>query len=348
MKHPILKTRNRIFIYFFLWIMASGFQFLYINSSISHPSLYILFTILPQNLILSLMFIGAWFGLRYVSLETQKPFQFLFNHIIFLFLINFIWIRASDFIDSVLLKEAFNEYNIKIQPIKALVGVFSYLLFVSFMYLDAYYTSYLEKIENERKLYEVLKESELNLLKSQMNPHFLFNSLNSISSLTMLDAGRAQDMIIKLSDFLRYTVNAAAEQMVSLERELEMCKAYLDIEKVRFGNKIEFQFNIGDDTLHQKVPSMMLQTLFENAIKHGVYNSLNNESISFNSVLEMGRLLITISNSFDDDSKPKIGTKTGLKNVKNRLNLIYDKAAILKTETVENQFIVTLNLPLKS
>ena len=83
---------------------------------------------------------------------------------------------------------------------------FSYLLFVAYIYLDASYASYLEKIENERRLYEILKESELNLLKSQMNPHFIFNSLNSISSLTMLDATRAQDMIIRLSDFLRYTV----------------------------------------------------------------------------------------------------------------------------------------------
>jgi two-component system LytT family sensor kinase len=346
MKHPILKDRNRFLTYLFLWLVVTVFQYFYLYSDFSTKS-FLPVAIWIQNLTLASIFVGAWFGMRYINIETQKPYQFVLNHFIYLIIIIVIWISLSNLIDFIFLKEVINEYREKTKPLKVTIGVFSYLLFVAYIYLDAYYASYLEKIENERRLYEILKESELNLLKSQMNPHFIFNSLNSISSLTMLDATRAQDMIIRLSDFLRYTVNASKEQLVTLERELEMCKAYLDIEKVRFGKKISFDFEVQEESLPLMVPSMMLQTLFENAIKHGVYSSLGKETIHFESKEENGRLTIEIKNSFDPDSQPKVGTKTGLINVKNRLNLIYDHTAILETQIADNTFTVKLNLPQK-
>lgn len=344
MKHPILKDRNRFLTYLFLWLIATVFQYFYLYSDFNTKPLLVV-AIWLQNLTLAFIFLGAWFGLRYLNIETQRTAQFILNHFIYLIIITFIWISLSNLIDYLFLKESIVEYREKTKPLKVTIGVFSYLLFVAFIYLDAYYASYMEKIENERKLYEILKESELNLLKSQMNPHFIFNSLNSISSLTMLDATRAQDMIIKLSDFLRYTVNASKEQLVTLERELEMCRAYLDIEKVRFGSKISFDFNVLPETLQLLVPSMMLQTLFENAIKHGVYNSLGKESIHFESKVDGNHLLIFIINSFDPEAPQKVGTRTGLKNIKNRLNLIYDNAAFLNTTVENNTFTVKLNLP---
>jgi len=345
MRHPILKDKNRALTYLFLWVMVALFQYFFVYRSFPGHVLLVLVTTLIQDFLLAIMYIGAWFGLRYINLETQKTLQFVANHLIYLVVIILLWLSMSNFFDQMLLRDILPEYRIKTQPIKSMLGIFSYLLLVSYIYLDAYYSSYMEKIHNERRLYEILKESELNLLKSQMNPHFIFNSLNSISSLTMLDATRAQEMIIRLSDFLRYTVNASQEQLVTLEKELEMCKAYLDIEKVRFGSKISFDFQVREETLSLKVPGMMLQTLFENAIKHGVYNSLGKESIHFESKPDGERLLITIRNSFDPDSLPKTGTKTGLKNVKNRLNLIYNGTAILHTHIEENTFTVTLNLP---
>ncbi len=344
MKHPILKDRLRVLTYFLLWLLVAVFQYIYVYPDFAVKAPLVL-PILLQNLMLAFILLGAWFGLRYINLETQRTSQFVLNHLMFLIVIIGVWVGLSNFIDYMFLSNVIGDYRIKIRPIKVLIGVFSYLLFVVFLYLDAYYSSYMQKIETERRLYETLKESELNLLRSQMNPHFIFNSLNSISSLTMLDATRAQDMIIKLSDFLRYTVNASKDQLVTLEKELDMCKAYLDIEKVRFGSKIDFSFEIAPETLPVQVPSMMLQTLFENAIKHGVYNSLQKECISFSSTIENDRLVIVIENSFDACSQPKIGTKTGLKNVRNRLDLIFDKAALLETQILENKFIATLNLP---
>lgn len=345
MKHPILKDRNRVLTYLFLWVMVSLFQYIFVYRGFPGHAVLILAATLIQNFLLAIMYIGAWFGLRYINLETQKTLTFIANHLIYLVVITLLWSGMSNFFDQMLLRDVMPDYRIRTRPVKSMLGIFSYLLLVAFIYLDAYYTSYMEKIENERKLYEILKESELNLLKSQMNPHFIFNSLNSISSLTMLDPIRAQEMIIRLSDFLRYTVTASRDQLVTLEKEIDMCRAYLDIEKVRFGSKINFTFEVDPDSLPLPVPGMILQTLFENAIKHGVYNSLGKESIHFESRLEKDRLILCIENSFDSSSQPKVGTGTGLTNVKNRLDLIYDRAAVFFTEVKGNRFIALLNLP---
>lgn len=345
MRHPILKDRNRGFTYFFVWVMLSLFQYIFIYRDFPGHAVLVLAATLIQNFLLAIMYIGAWFGLRYISLETQKTLQFVANHLIYLVVITLLWLSMTNFFDQVLLRDIAQDYRITTRPIKSMLGIFSYLLLISYIYLDGYYTSYMEKIENERRLYEILKESELNLLKSQMNPHFIFNSLNSISSLTMLDPVRAQEMIIRLSDFLRYTVTASKDQLVTLEKEIDMCRAYLDIEKVRFGSKISFTFSVDPESLPLKVPGMILQTLFENAIKHGVYNSLGKESIHFESRLDKDRLILCIENSFDPASQPRIGTGTGLKNVRNRLDLIYDRTALLSTDVQENRFTATLNLP---
>lgn len=345
MRHPILKDRNRILTYFFLWVMVSLFQYIFVYRGFPGHGIRVLTAILIQNFLLAIMYLGAWFGLRYINLETQRTLQFVANHVIYLIVITLLWLSMTNIFEQFLLRDMLQDYRIRTGPVKSILGIFSYLLLVSYIYLDAYYTSYMEKIENERKLYEILKESELNLLKSQMNPHFIFNSLNSISSLTMLDPVRAQEMIIRLSDFLRYTVTATKDQLVTLEKEIDMCRAYLDIEKVRFGSKINFTFNVDPGSLTLKVPGMILQTLFENAIKHGVYNSLGKESIHFESRLDKDRLILCIENSFDPASQPKVGTGTGLRNVRNRLDLVYDRAALLSTDVQENRFTATLNLP---
>ncbi len=345
MKHPILKSKNRILIYILLWIIPALIQFVLVYEAFPGKSRFILLGILIQNSTLAFMLLGAWYGLRYLNIETQKPAQFISNHLVYMLLIGLLWVMVSNFFDTVLIGNMANAYAQKVKAIKTFLGFFSYLLYVAYMYLDNYHTSFVDKINNEKKLYEILKESELNLLKSQMNPHFIFNSLNSISSLTLLDPTRAQEMIIKLSDFLRYTVNASQNQVVTLERELEMCRAYLDIEKVRFGNKISFNLEVAEEALVYKIPSMMLQTLFENAVKHGVHNSVNAETINFSASVLEGWLVLNMENSFDPDAAAVKGTKTGLANVKKRLGLIYGNQALMTAGANENKYIVNLNLP---
>jgi LytS/YehU family sensor histidine kinase len=200
----------------------------------------------------------------------------------------------------------------------------------------------------EARLNTLLKESELNMLKSQINPHFLFNSLNSISSLTVINPEKAREMVIKLSDFLRYSVSSGAGNLTSLAEELENIKRYLEIEKIRFGDKLVYELNVNPQCVEQKIPVMILQPLYENAIKHGVYESTNQVLIETECRVNSGCSEIRIVNDFDPDAIPRIGAGVGLNNIRERLRLTYHRNDLLKTFKEGNRFYVELKIPDKT
>ena len=136
------------------------------------------------------------------------------------------------------------------------------------------------------------------MLKAQINPHFIFNSLNSISSLTLSSPEDAREMIVKMSEFLRYSLGQDSEQ-ISLRVELDQIKRYLDIEKVRFGDQLVFESVMDQECLEWPVPRLILQPLFENAIKHGLYESIETVTISLAGSKKGNNILLTISNNFD-------------------------------------------------
>jgi LytS/YehU family sensor histidine kinase len=193
---------------------------------------------------------------------------------------------------------------------------------------------------------EAKRKSELNALQAQINPHFLFNSLNSISSLTITDPEKARDMVIGLSDFMRYALSRKDEQPVTLQSELENLRLYLDIEKVRFGNRLSIEEHIDPGCLSAKIPVMLLQPLYENAIKHGVYESIEKVTIITSVSVSNGYIEMIISNNFDPEAAKVKGTGTGLLNLSRRLELLYGEKAIMKTEKQNNIFTIKIYIPI--
>jgi LytS/YehU family sensor histidine kinase len=224
-------------------------------------------------------------------------------------------------------------------------GIFIYGLTILSYFLFASLTNLSEKKSREAKLESLVRETELRMLRSQINPHFLFNSLNSISSLTVTDPEKARSMVIKLSDFMRYALSRKDEQPVSLRSELENLRLYLEIEKVRFGERLFTEENIDPACLEVKIPVMLLQPLYENAVKHGVYESIEKVKICTVSILKDGYLEITICNNFDPEGASVRGTGTGLLNVSRRLELTYGNRASITTEKKDNVFTVRLYIP---
>jgi LytS/YehU family sensor histidine kinase len=208
-----------------------------------------------------------------------------------------------------------------------------------------YYNNFKEKIMDEAALKTLMKETELNALKSQINPHFLFNSLNSISSLTMAKPEKAQEMIIKLSDFLRYSLQHKENQKTTLENELKHCLLYLEIEKVRFGKKLNFENKISPESFDKLLPSMLLQPLYENAIKYSVYESTEPTLITTESYFKDNFLVISIKNTFDPDALAKKGEGIGLKNVRTRLKLEYKRDDLMILNRKNDTYEVILNIP---
>ena len=191
---------------------------------------------------------------------------------------------------------------------------------------------------------ELLKEAELFKLRQQLQPHFLYNSLNSINALVMISPERAQDMIGKLSDFLRGSVKREAEDTILISEELVYIESYLAIESVRFGDRLQVIFE-KDFNEKATIPPFLFQPILENAIKFGLYGRTGEVKINI-SIREIGQMAIfKVSNPYDPDSQPPRGTGFGLQGIARRLYLLYARADLLETEKNDNEFVTTLKIP---
>lgn len=189
------------------------------------------------------------------------------------------------------------------------------------------------------------RDAELQMLRSQINPHFLFNSLNSISALTSIDATAARAMAIKLGSFYRKTLALSEQTQISLGEEVELCQYFLAIEKIRFGEKLQVSWAIDPATLTAQVPAMFMQPLIENAIKHGICNLSDGGVVQIKSIIENSWLHIAISNPVDPEPFSAIGTATGLKNFKARIHSLYQERARISWYKAHNNFYLDMIIP---
>ncbi len=195
---------------------------------------------------------------------------------------------------------------------------------------------------------QLVKDAELARLRQQLQPHFLFNSLNSISALAGSKPNEARKMIQQLSDFLRGTLKKDDQQTVPLNEELEHLKLYLEIEKVRFGHRLNVEINFDAENLSAHIPPLLMQPIVENAIKFGLYDTVDEITIRVTSFLKDGYLNLVVENPFDMDTQmASQGIGFGLSSVQRRLFLLYARNDLMIIEKRENQFIATLKIPQK-
>ena len=198
----------------------------------------------------------------------------------------------------------------------------------------------------EKETDQLMREAELSGLRQQFQPHFIFNSLNSISALAGTNPTLARKMIEQLSDFLRGTVKKESSQFVSLSDELRHLQLYLDIEKVRFGHRLTTEIKAEGAVLELKLPSLLLQPILENAIKFGLYDTVGEVAIVLEAKAESGNLFVEIRNPFDPASaSPRAGTGFGLSSIQRRLSLLFFRNDLLTTRQNENTFITSIKIP---
>jgi sensor histidine kinase YesM len=345
-RHPFLTNPRLTIFYGLFWLVASVVMVLIftfangIDFQIAFVEVF--------SFIIIYAFIGGsiWYVIKFTTLENNSTFRILLAHLIAASIIVFIWM----YLGVVIIKLFHPEAEVWIQRgmiNRIFGGYMMYLIFVVFFYAVNYYQSFKEKVRNEGKLLSLVKEAELHALKSQINPHFLFNSLNSISSLTMSDPGRAQEMVINLSQLMRYSLKHDQKEKVLFKQELENNKLYLQIEKVRFGSKLKPVFKIDENCLKAEIPNMILQPLYENAIKYGVYEATEPVEIKTIAKCTDEYLQITISNPYDASVTSKRGEGIGLRNIRDRLQIIFSNPYLLKLEDNKKEFTVTLTIPQK-
>jgi len=298
-------------------------------------------------LIYSGIALSLWYPFNYFNSGETRISTLISNLVLSGAISITMWVVITKFIVQIVLpvENNYQAYWDATFPYRIGTGVFIYGLIILSYFLFMSLTNLSEKNAKEARLESLVKETELKMLRSQINPHFLFNSLNSISSLTITNPEKARDMVVKLSDFMRYALARKDELPVSLQSELENLRLYLDIEKVRFGDKLVTEELIDPECFDFKLPVMLLQPLYENAVKHGVYESIESVKIVTQAKIIDGYIEITISNNYDTTPSLKKGTGTGLLNVNRRLELFYGNKATIKTSKENGIYTVILYIP---
>jgi LytS/YehU family sensor histidine kinase len=190
-----------------------------------------------------------------------------------------------------------------------------------------------------------LKESQLNTLKGQINPHFMFNSLNNIRGLMLEDADVARNMLTNLSETLRYSLTKSELNSISLEDELEMVENYVEISKIQFEDRLQFETHIDEASLNKQIPPMIIQMLVENSLKHGISNIKSGGEVTLSTLVTDHQLQIEVTNS-GKLQKSENSTQLGLKNIKKRLELLYGQNATFTLKEIENKVVATIKMPI--
>jgi len=343
-RHPFLTNPKLAIYYAIFWVVASIANVLLLVFNVGEAVGISILEVFTSLISFAIFGSAAWYVIKFSTLENNNASRIILAHLIAASIIVFIWI----YFGVVIIKLLHPDPEVWLE--KSIVtrifgGYMLYIIYVVFFYAVNYYQGFKEKLRNESDLKALVKEAELHALKSQINPHFLFNSLNSISSLTMTDPVKAQEMVINLSQLMRYSLKHDQNEKVTFKQELENNKLYMQIEKVRFGSKLNPIFNIDPKCLDAKIPNMILQPLYENAIKYGVYEATEPVDIITTCKFIKDILQVIITNTYDPSVLTKKGEGIGLRNIRDRLQIIYGDPHLLKLQDNKKEFTVTLTIP---
>jgi LytS/YehU family sensor histidine kinase len=341
MKQGILPTKIQLVISAVLWFGISvAFQALLVHKVAGAIS--------PVDVVVtSCLLIVAVFFIYILQRYSSNYFNNLLTRVGILGILVFkiVWVQKILLLRMVTLPG----YSEVIES-TLIIRVFAAFLVVSFFSFISWLIFYLKRTEEQDRIKSSvessLRDAELMKLRQQVQPHFLFNSLNSINALVGSEPMQARKMIQNLSDFLRGTLKSDENKPVSLNEEINLLKLYLDIEEVRFGHRMRVIFNVSNDALGTKLPPLLLQPIVENAIKFGLYNVLEEVEIRIIAEEKSNLLEITVTNPFDERTAvTRKGEGFGLSLIQRRLQLIYHRADLLKIERANGVFTTQILIP---
>jgi two-component system, LytTR family, sensor histidine kinase AlgZ len=274
--HPILSSRRRIVIYLFAWIPITGLLAYLLTVFHEISDVEALALAVPLSFLQALVCLSSWYSCRGNPLDKYSLGRLLSTHLTAALVSAIIWAFAAVGLASALSRlPSFEGLSRRFRPeipVMIVTGLLLYLLWIALYYVIIGVEASREAEARVMKASVLARDAELRALKAQVNPHFLFNSLNSISALTSSDASKAREMCILLGDFLRRTLGLGEKSAIPLEEELSLIHAFLAVEKVRFGSRIQMEESIEKAALSVPVPPLLLQPLVENAVVHGIAN----------------------------------------------------------------------------
>jgi two-component system sensor histidine kinase AlgZ len=345
--HPLLANRTRVLLYFGVWIpiAVSLAYLLHTAAPISWRESAVLSV--PLVALFSFVSLASWYLCRILPLGAVPLYSLVLQQLAAAVAAALLWLVAARGLVSALagFLPGIDRRFASDLPLLFVAGLELYLLAVAVNYVLLSLESSREADQRAQQARTLARDAELRALKAQINPHFLFNSLNSISALATSDGPRAREMCIRLSDFLRRTLTLGDRESIPLADEVALGSMYLSVENIRFGPRLRFEPRIDPRCGACPVPPLILQPLIENAVKHGIAGLIEGGSILLSAECGGGLLRIAVENDFDPDVRASSRAGIGLENVRARVRARYADQAILRAGPSAGRFRVELVLP---
>ena len=345
--HPVLGRKANWIYYILAWSVILSLHVILVYNYSTFSLKYAFTDAGIQVGMLALIGLGTWYLVRYTDMEMLKRSHVLVNLVFGGITLLLIWFVLSFGVLYLLFKDdpSVIEYLRETSYLRSGMALVLFSIVVLVYYTINYYNHFHEKLRTEEQLKENARELELAYLRAQINPHFLFNALNSVSSLVVINPDKAQETIVELSEYLRQNMFLSRKRFVTVKEELENITRYLEIEEIRYGERVSKTFKIPSECENMALPSLILQPLFENAVKFGLHESTGILKVFLDIRCNDDFLYIRIQNNYDDNAQTAAGTGRGLENVRQRLSIIYQRNDLLNVEDKENEFVVTLKIP---
>jgi two-component system, LytTR family, sensor histidine kinase AlgZ len=346
--HPLLNRRSYLGAYLAVWVPLACLLVFLIRVSGGIGTLEATVLLLPMAVLYAAICLATWYTCRATPLHTSGMGRLFTTHLLAAVIDSFIWMHVGRLYARALASSpSFAGLDARYDTHAGIIvvsGVLLYFINVGFFYVLIALEASRDAEARALETSILARDAELKALKAQVNPHFLFNSLNSISALTSSDPGKAREMCILLAEFLRMTLGLGEKSSIPLSEELSLLHRFLAIEKVRFGSRLQMTEEVEENCKAFLIPPLLLQPLVENAVTHGIANLPEGGLIRLLAQSHDGRLSIVVENTFDAENAPARRKGMGLENVRRRLESRYPDASMYVTAD-ESQFQVTMSLP---
>ncbi len=337
--HPLLQRWRRSLIYIAAWLeLGAILGYVAASGRIAHLAGITL--ALPVAFLLGFVCLTPYYVCRAVPLRPASWRKTMQNHLLATVLASSVVLLGGRLMASALASywPGLDGLFLTATPILTAFVTLTYLLSIALHYA-------FHEIESSRRAELLAREAQLRALKAQINPHFLFNSLNSISALTSLDPARARQMCVGLADFLRASLRLGERDTVPFSEELALTNMYLDVEQARFGKRLRLVRDIDPACNTCEVPALLIQPLVENAVKHGIAMMAEGGEILLTGHRDHDQLRFTVGNPFDPEAPVQTRNGIGLRNVRARLEARYGSAGRMQIDATEHNYLVTLTFP---
>ncbi|OGF13174.1 MAG: hypothetical protein A2W00_13950 [Candidatus Eisenbacteria bacterium RBG_16_71_46] len=347
--HPLLRDRLRLALYLAVWLGVGVLLAALLVLLQPRPLAHALAFVGPLTLVYAFVSLSAWWVCRSLPLATTPPARLAAGLVGAAVQAGAVWVVLGA-LWAVVLSRVAGVGPDRAGILRDLAVLFPAGMVLYGQSLAIHYVVLTIEVARaaERRLLEsevTAREAELRALRAQLNPHFLFNSLNSISALTGADPEAARRMCQLLGDFLRSSLSLGARGRVALSEELALAEHYLSIEQVRFGSRLQVERQVEDAAARCQVPPLLIQPLIENAVKHGVADRVEGGTVWITACRRGTALEVAIENPRDPEAPPRRGHGLGLENVRRRLEALDPRATRMDVVREPERFRVMLTLP---